>query len=516
MSPEQRALVAPYVTSLDSPVFVLKNLPEEVVAVLFAYYSRSREDLRSNLLKLLQEQELDVGGSLLQAPADEAGLELARRKAKEFHERWVVGYGHASVAEHAVAHVAIEDVSILASKVIEDNRLASYTEKSTRYVPFARAYYPAHELEGDAGRIYHSAVGTLFDTYETLLEPVTERVMDTADRSPFKTDRGFRNSCQAQACDALRYLLPAATYTNIGLTANARLLEHMVSKLLSHPLQELQTSGERIRDEATKVIPTLIKYARRKDYFVETPPAMRTMAKAPPAGRVGRMGEWKTPPSLASLVHSPEDPEARLAAAILYEFSEEPYEQIRKRVAALPRGDQERIITEYLQRRRTYGDEKHGYTDPPLRSLEHLEFTFEIVVDYGAYRDIQRHRMATQTTQRLTTALGYDVPELLEQYGFGERFRQAMDQAASAYETLAREFPEEAQYVVPLAFRKRVLFTWNLRELHHFISLRSARQGHISYRRVAWAVYDELKEKHPFLASFIRVDRDEYDLARPG
>src|SRR6476619_2088666 len=142
-SSEARTLLAPFVTSLDSPVFVLKNLPEEVIAVLFAYYSRSREDLRSNLLRLLEDQDLDVAAGVLSTPGDEADLALARQKAKEFHERWVVGYGHASVAEHAVAHVAVEDVSILASKAVEDARLAAYTEKSTRYVPFSRAFYPA-------------------------------------------------------------------------------------------------------------------------------------------------------------------------------------------------------------------------------------------------------------------------------------------------------------------------------------------------------------------------------------
>src|SRR5262249_27552823 len=140
LSPEQRSRLAPYVTSLDSPVFVLKNLPEEVIAVLFAYYSRSREDLRTNLLRLLDDQELDVAAGVLPNLGDGADLALARRKAKDFHERWVVGYGHASVAEHAVAHVAVEDVSILAGKAIEDARLAAYTEKSTRYVPFARAF----------------------------------------------------------------------------------------------------------------------------------------------------------------------------------------------------------------------------------------------------------------------------------------------------------------------------------------------------------------------------------------
>jgi thymidylate synthase ThyX len=512
LSPEERALLAPYVTSLDAPVFVLKNLPEEVVAVLFAYYSRSREDLRSNLLRLLQDQGLDLARVSV-APQDEAELALARQKAKEFHEKWVVGYGHASVAEHAVAHVAIEEVSILASKVIEDARLASYTEKSTRYVPFPRAYYSAPELPGEAAQGYRTVMERLFEAYEELLPQVTARVMETADRGQFKTDTGFKNSCCAQACDALRYLLPAATHTNIGLTANARILEHLISKLLSHPLQEARQTGERIKDEATKVIPTLIKYARPSAYAGETPPALRSLAGELLTGDGAASAGADTPVVLAQ---SPEDAEARLAAAILYEFTDGPYEWVWERVRSLSRRDHERVIDEYLQRRRTYGDPEHGYTDPPLRSLEHLYFTFDILVDFGAYRDIQRHRMATQTAQRLTCAHGYDVPELLEECGFRGRFERAMEAAACAWEQLAADYPEEAQYVVPLAYRKRVLFTWNLRELHHFISLRSARQGHLSYRRIAWQVHAELEKAHPFLARFIKVDTKDYTMARPG
>jgi thymidylate synthase ThyX len=497
------------VTSLDSPVFVLKNLPEEVVAVLFAYYSRSRGDLRTNLLRLLQDQDLAVNAGSGDTE-DEADLVLARQKAREFHEKWVVGYGHASVAEHAVAHVAIEDVSIVASKVIEDTRLAAFTEKSTRYVPFPRSYYSAPELAGRAAEIYRTATERLFDVYETLLPQVTERVKSTADRGAFKTDAGFNNSCLAQACDALRYLLPAATHTNIGMTANARTLEHVISKMFSHPLAEVRETGERIREHTTRVIPTLIKYARENEYARETPPAIRALA-----GELLSEHTHETSEPVR-LIHSTSEPEAQLAAAILYEFTNQPYIQVLDRVLGLPREEQRRVITEYLARRKRYGSEEHGYTDPPLRSLEHLYFTFDVLVDYGAYRDIQRHRMATQTTQRLTCAHGYDIPELVVECGFRSEFDAAMDQAAEAHARLAAEYPEEAQYVVPLAFRKRVLFTWNLRALHNFFSLRSARQGHVSYRRIAWQVYEALERAEPFLAEFIRVDRKDYAMTRPG
>lgn len=509
LTPEQRALLAPYVTNLDRPVFVLRNLPEEVVAVLFAYYSRSREPLRANLLKLLEDQDLLLAGGAREG-ADPGELALAQRKAREFHEKWVVGYGHASVAEHAVAHVAVEEVSIIASKAIEDCRLAAYTEKSTRYVPFPRSYHPLPDLPDELRRGYVEAVEQLFDRYEELLPRVAAAVEATVDRSRFKSEAGFRNSCRAQACDALRYLLPAGCHTNLGITANARTLEHMISKLLSSPLAEVREIGERIREETLPVIPTLIKYARRKDYWVETPARIRELVPPVPALGPEPAG------AAVRIVARPADAERTLAVAILFEESSTSYEALRAEVSGWSEERVRQVIRAYLEGRRRYGTAEHGYTDPPLRCLEHLTYTFEVLVDYGAYRDIQRHRMATQTPQRLTCDLGYEVPALVSAVGCEAEFRSAVEQAGRAWRTLAATHPDEAQYVVPLAYRKRVLFTWNLRELHHFISLRSARQGHPSYRQVAQRAYRALHAVEPFLAEFIEVDEADYDLARPG
>ncbi len=160
--------------------------------------------------------------------------------------------------------------------------------------------------------------------------------------------------------------------------------------------------------------------------------------------------------------------------------------------------DKESIFDEFLK--------KMGAHDIPMRELEHVYYTFDILIDYGAFRDIQRHRICTQTNQELTTKNGYDIPEEIEKIGYGKKFRGAMDSAEQAFETIRKVFPKEAQYVVPLAFRKRTLFTWNLRELYHFIKLRSGKEGHISYRKIAWDVYKELKKVHPLLAKYIKVD----------
>lgn len=503
-TPEQAALLGPYVTNVDRPIFALRNLPEEVVAVLFAYYSRSRDSLRQNLLRLIQDRELDLTERLAWSGADRDELAAARRKAREFHEKWVVGYGHASVAEHAVAHLALEDVSIVASKLVEDTRLASFTEKSTRYVQFdPEKFYrePALMRSGHASR-YEGTCRRLLETYTRLTEPVVQAIRRELPRTEGQSERGHQAACRAQACDILRYLLPAATLTNIGMTINGRLLEHLIRKLLSHPLAEAQTVGAALKAEGRQIIPTLIKYADRNAYQAET--------RAVIEGEAERIFTGVSPGAAqpVSLVRWPADGEVELAAAILYGAAAHPWQQVRARVAALTGDERARVIDEYLKRR--------GPHDQPLRALEHLTYTFDILVDFGAFRDIQRHRLVTQTPQESTAVHGYSTPPEIDRYGLSGAYAECMEQAGEAYEALRAECPREAPYILPLAFRKRVLFTWNLRELTHFVELRSARQGHASYRQIAQQVFRELERVQPLLARYIRVDLAEYGLARGG
>lgn len=498
----ERALLSPYVTDLDSPVFALKNLPEEVVAVLFAYYSRSTSGLRDNLLRLLQDQTLGVDAS---APAS-ADLALARERARDFHEKWVVGYGHASVAEHAVVHLALEDLSIVASKVVEDMRLASYTEKSTRYVQFdeGRCHVPTKLLGTPAEAVFRDAVGHLFSVYTGLITPMTQALMETFPAQPGQRPAAVERACRARALDALRALLPAATLTNVGLTLNGRAAAHLITKLRSHPLAECQALGDALQHHASLVLPTLVKYAEARPYLRDTPPAMAALSEALLGPAV--IDTPRTGGPEASLVRLDDDPEAWLVAAILYRHRQEPLAMLHSRARALPAEARARVVDAYLAGR--------GPHDAPLRELEHIACTVEVCVDYGAYRDIQRHRIATQTPQSLGVSHGYTVPEEITRYGFTPAFEGAMARAAEAFHTLSRAHPDEASYVVPLAYRTRVLFTWNLREVFHFVELRSAPQGHRAYRRVAQTVWAELERVWPALARYIRVTHGDPDLGR--
>jgi thymidylate synthase ThyX len=499
---EEIALLAPYVTNSDRPIYALKNLPEEVVAVLFAYYSRSRESLRRNLLKLIQERDVDLEAHHSNSSSEAAELAAAQEKARQFHEKWVVGYGHASVAEHAVVHLAIEDVSIIATKIIEDTRLASYTEKSTRYVLFDGEKFRRipRIMQSPLAPLYENTVRSLLNTYVALVPQVVDCIKSRVPRRSTQGERAYEAACHAKAYDLLRYLLPAATLTNLGLTINARALEHLLTKLLSDPLEEVRHIGTMMKHEAEKVVPTLLKYANYNSYMAETDEAMRQLGRDVLAN-----GDYPEAPAV-TLVRFPEEAEAQLAAAILYAYTDVPWLQLVEQVGKLSTEVHARIIEEYLLRR--------GPHDQPLRALEHLYYTFDMVLDYGAYRDIQRHRMATQTRQSLSTRYGYGVPEDLVAYGLGATFQTCMEHAADAYSGLAEDYPLEAQYVLPLAYRIRVLFTWNLRELFHFIQLRSAKQGHFSYRRIAQQVYAEIERVHPALARYIRVDQADYQLGR--
>lgn len=509
----ERFALSPYVSNLDSPIFALRNLPEEVVAVLFAYYSRSPHSLRRNLLRLLEEGDLDLPSQAgaPAAPNEADRLASAREKARAFHEKWVVGYGHGSVAEHGCVHLALEDISIIASKLVEDGRLASYTEKSTRYVAFdpSKIYYPPRILaEPAVASLYRNAVTALLSAYTGWTEDFVARIKTLAPRTPKQTERGHDTASRATVFDTLRYLLPAATHTNIGLTLNARALEHLIVKLLSQPLEEGHLLGAQLKAEAQHIVPTLLKYADRSEYRADTPPDIAHLIQSLlPAPRQAAEQCKVQKPSSVTLVSVDPYAEETLVASILYEHASLPMAELLASVRTLDTLSKEQIIDAYLARR--------GRHDAPGRALERISCTLEMEMDYGAYRDVQRHRMATQLLQPLTPALGYVTPPLVTAFGCGARYDDLMHTAQETYaQVYAAGLAPEAAYILPLATRIRTLFTWNLRELTHFIELRSARQGHPAYRRVAQDAYHALAQAQPLIARYLRPNLNDYALTR--
>lgn len=450
------------------------DLMPEVKAVTFAKCSRSPQSF------------------------DEIARELTEEKSAEFHEKWIVGYGHSSVAEHAVLSLAVENVSILATKVIEDSRLASFTEKSTRYQIFTRdrVYKPDNVLNSSLGETYKNTINLLMDTYEELSSPMRDFVEKKYPKEKGQSDKLYNMTSKARACDNIRYLLPTATMTNLGMTINARGLEHLIEKLLSHDLQEMNEIGKEIKEKGVAEVPTLIRYAQESKYLKETKEALKIVAKEHSLDSVGENIAVK-------VIDYDKNAEEKIVASLLYPHSDLSYTEIMEKVRKMESEEKERILEESLKRREKF--------DAPLREFEHIYYTFEILVDYGAFRDIQRHRMCTQSNQNVTTVHGYDMPPEIKEAGLEERFKKAAEESALAFEKIYKEFPHEAQYVVPLCFRKRVLITWNLRELFHFISLRSGKKGHASYRRIAQECWRKLEKIHPLFAKYIDVDMDEMD-----
>jgi thymidylate synthase ThyX len=460
--------------SLERQVYLLdpQCLKPEVIAVAFARTSRSPQSFR------------------------EIAAELTDEKSAEFHEKWVVGYGHASVAEHAVLHIAVENLSRLAVETLESNRLASYTEKSTRYQKWGSDdFFTPPELAGHPLlSIYQEIVRHLFSTYHQSLPKVREVIAAENPRLPGESENAYERRIRSDYVDVCRFLLPAASLANVGITINARALEHAIRKLLSSPLAEARQLGEEIKQVARAEVPTLVKYADAVDYLVTS---QRNLA-AEAALIHTEPGEH---PDWCQLVRFQPDGELDALAAAIFRYGEISYAQARVYVHSLAAADHARLAAAVLG--------AAGKFDNPLRELEHTGFTFELTLDQGAFVELKRHRMMTQSPQPLTTHLGYTIPRAITSAGFEPVYRQAMDAACQAYTQIALAFPAVASYVVPNAFNRRVLLSFNLRCADHFVSLRSASNAHFSIRRVAQRITAQIRDVAPYLGAHLRANPAE-------
>ncbi|MEP7359244.1 MAG: FAD-dependent thymidylate synthase [Anaerolineales bacterium] len=443
-----------------------KSLSPETIAVAFAKTSRSPESFR------------------------DIAAQLSDEKSAQFHEKWVVGYGHASVAEHAVLHIAVENVSRLAVEALESGRLASYTEKSTRYQVWGLEHFYTPRRIADSGLtgLYHATVSGLFAAYQRSLGPVRQLMQSRFPRKDGESEARWDGRIRSKYVDNCRFLLPAAALANVGVTANARVLEIIIRKLLSHPLAEVQEIGAEIKRVALAEVPTLVKYAEVVPYQRDTAAAL---ASRPGGATVGAERA-----ALVALVEHDPDAETKFLAACLFRFGQGSFAECQAAVAAMPAEQRAELAKEALGRLDRY--------DVPLRELEHVAYTLEAVMDQGGYFEIKRHRMMTQSPQALTTALGYAVPRAIEEAGLRGEYEAAMDMAAEAYTRLRAEFADEASYVVPNGFNRRVLMSLNLREAFHLCELRGTPTAHFSVRRTAGQVYELIARAHPLLAGYMR------------
>ncbi|HSO13302.1 MAG TPA: FAD-dependent thymidylate synthase [Anaerolineales bacterium] len=454
-----------------------RALSPETIAVAFAKTSRSPESFR------------------------DIAAELSDESSAKFHEKWVVGYGHASVAEHAILHIAFENVSRIAIESIESNRLASYTEKSTRYQRWGSDDFTIPpELDSHSLRAeYVDVIRLLFKTYADSLDPVRSLVFERFPRREKESDEAWDRRTRSKYVDVCRFLLPAAALANVGMTANARVIENMIRKMLSHELAEVRGIGEKVKEVSKAETPTLVKYADAVPYLTETISELNSR-QSNIEHRISN--DWCT------LTDYDRNGENKVLAAALYRFGEMAYASVLSHVESLNEESRSQLAESLLGRLGRY--------DVPLRELEYCTYTFDLIMDQGAYAEFKRHRMMTQTPQRLTTRLGYTTPLLMTEAGFGSEYEAAMDAAANLYEKLHDFNPAVAQYVVPNGFNRRVLAQFNLREAYAFCQLRSAANAHFSIRRVAQRMYEEMSRVHPLLTKYMKLHDETWQEVEEG
>ncbi len=482
---EERERLAPHFTNLDRPVFGLVNLPETVKGALFARYSRYPGTLRRLFLD-------EFADSVPEVPAIE-GAE--GRRAAELYERIFIGYGDDSVAQLGGAHVACEWTSNLLTKLLQRPRLAAYLEQSTRYIAYdtqVEGFGYRYHRDPRFGPEYERALDDLFATYSRLLEGmsawVDERFPPSGDESP----AAHRRAVRAKALDLIRGILPAASLSHVGIYASGQTYEQLVLHLLAYPLVEAQAYGEMLLEELQKIIPSFVARVPREDRggrWVEYLRARRDAADVA-AARLGSGRENEAAPSVRLLrAHGTE---GELLAALLYESLDVSEEEALRAVASV---DKAALLRELVGARE---NRRHR----PGRGFETLRYRFEIVSDYGAFRDLQRHRLLTCQWQRLSPDLGADVPHELVEAGLDGEFERALDVSRAEYERLrGAGFAEEAPYALCLAYRIRYVLELDAREALHLIELRSGREGHPSYRAVAHEMRRAIAEVHPNVAA---------------
>ncbi len=512
-TPHEADILRRYVSNLDGPVFALVNLPEVVKGALFARYSRTDKSLRRLFLDEFVD-ELEIDGDV--------GIDatIGVRRAEQLYDKVFYEYGDDSVAQLGGVHLACEQASNLLTKVLEWGRLMAYLEQSTRYIAYDsrlggryRYLRDPEVLASPLGARYIADLDRLFDTYATLLPKMADWARNRYPKESSDSDFVYRQSIQAKALDAVRGVLPAASLSNVGIYGTGQGYEALLLRMNAHPLPEARAYGQLMLVELRKVIPSFL---RRVDvperggawvnYLSSTRTAMEEISE--------RLFSSDLPESVPEVELIDFDPEGedKMLAAMLYASTSLPESQILERVRTLGADDRRSIVAAYVGER---ANRRHK----PGRALERLGYRFDVCSDYGAFRDLQRHRMLTIEWQPLTPYLGYAMPEAVEEAGVEARsqFEDAMERSASLYDALIDDFSAQASYAVSLAYRVRYSMQLNAREAMHMLELRTTPQGHPAYRQVCQEMHRLIAEEagHHAVADMMRfVDHSETALER--
>jgi thymidylate synthase ThyX len=497
-TPDEQALLTPHFTNLDRPVFALVNLPETVKGALFARYSRYSGSVRR---LYLDEFAADAPAAGRPFDAEEGA------RAAQLYERVFVGYGDDSIAQVGGAHVACEWVSNILTKLLQRGRLAAYLEQSTRYIPYDKALPDGgYRFYRDAqlGPEFTAAMDEIFVIYSRSLGKVEEWAAGRWPRGDDEPEAAWRRSIRAKALDLLRGLLPAATLSHVGIYASGQAYEQLILRLMASPLPEAREFGGMILTELQQVMPSFVSRVERPDRGGEWISYLQARRSGTEqwVERLGLGRREETDPAPSVDLLQVEGSEVDLLAASLFEAAAVPEPQVRAAVDGMDAEERGAMLAAVI-------GERDNRRHRPGRGFEALRYRFEIVSDYGAFRDLQRHRMLTVQWQRLGPDLGAGVPEEVREAGVGGEFERALEISSGEYERLAAAGLDDlAPYALSLAFRVRYVLDLNAREAMHLIELRSGREGHPTYRAVAQAMHEQIAAVHPGVAAAMKFVDD--------
>ncbi len=523
-TPDETRALAPYFSNTDGPVFALINLPETVKGALFARYSRSAKSLRRLFLdEFLADVRPDhpPRGGRREAGSREAGSGegTGTSRADKLYAKVLNEYGDDSVAQLGGAHLACEGVSNLLTKVLEWGRLMAYLEQSTRYVPYTDRlngrwkYHVPAELEGSPLRdTFVRTLDGAFDTYARWIPALEAHFRAKYPKAPGDSDGVYRSVIRAKALDTLRGLLPAATISNVGLFGTGQAFEALLLRMFAHPLTEVRAHADLMLAELRQVIPAFmarVDQPNRGGRWIEYLAHTRRDFDAAARGLLANL------PAAASeevtLTDFDPDGELKVVAAALYAHSALPDAQLLALARRLSIDDRAAFLKAYVGER---GNRRHK----PGRAFERTSYRFDVLTDYGAFRDLQRHRMLTLEWQPLSTRHGYTEPAAIEEAGAQREWRTVMSQSAELYDALtANGLREAAPYAAVMAYRVRFYMEMNAREAMHVIELRTAPQGHPAYRRVCQLMHRAIADiaGHRAIAAAMHfADHSEVELER--
>lgn len=490
-----RAYLREAVTDVDGDVYVFTNkLSPVTVAAAMARLSRRGDDMRITILDEFAGK-VDKDAQLLQ--------------------RVITAYGDDSVQQLGGLHFVVENASNLLTKKLEWGRLAAYLEQSTRYIYFDKKdsngkyrYYTPEHLKPSVKKQYDEAMDAIFDIYSKMVRHLTEHVRNTSTTPEAERDVAWKGATKAQACDAIRPVLPVATKSTVGIFASGQALESLIMHLLSDELPEARATGQKLLEQGRKVVPMFLERADKPErggamiaYRANTAQAVRKLAK-----QYLPDSHATTTTEAVNLVDFWPKNELLLVPDMLYEHSNLSLEQLQANVNAWPYDQKLAVFKAYF-------GERLNRRHRPGRALEKAHYSWDLVCDYGIFRDLQRHRMVDDMSwQLLTPRYGYEVPKLVEEAGLTDQFEACFDISLKLYSFLQKAgYPLEAQYATLLGHKLRWKVTYNAREAFHLHELRTTPQGHPGYRKLVLQMHEKLAEVHPLLAEamqFVNSDED--------